>query len=66
MFIIDRFEGEYALIEYSNRIFHIPKSIMPKGAKEGDIIKIEISINKNNTEKKKESIKKLVDEVFKD
>jgi len=64
MFIIDRFEGEYALIEHKKKIFHIPKSIMPKGAKEGDAIKIQITIDKEATDKKKESISKLADRLF--
>lgn len=42
--IIDRFEGEYALIKHNKRIFHIPKVLLPKGAKPGDRVKIEISI----------------------
>lgn len=57
MLVIDRFEGEYALIEYKKRIFHIPKSLMPKGAKEGDIIKIEITVDREAGKKDKESIK---------
>ena len=64
MLIIDRFEGEYALIEMKKRIFHIPKSLFPKGAKEGDVIKINISIEKEATEKKKQQIDKLSDKIF--
>lgn len=51
MLVIDRFEGEYALIEYKKRIFHIPKSLLPKGAKQGDVINIQISIDKESTKK---------------
>ena len=55
MIVIDRFEGEYALIEMNRRIFHIPKMLIPKGAKEGDVISIHITIDKDATDKKKQS-----------
>ncbi|MFZ5649932.1 MAG: DUF3006 domain-containing protein [Bacillota bacterium] len=51
MLVIDRFEGEYALIEYKKRIFHIPKSLIPKGAREGDAIKIQITVDKDAAKK---------------
>lgn len=44
MLSIDRFEGEYALIKHNKRIFHIPKTLLPKGAKQGDHVKIEITV----------------------
>jgi hypothetical protein len=66
MFIIDRFEGDYALIEYKKRIFHMPKSILPKGAKEGNVINIDVTIDKEATDKKENSIKTLIDDVFKE
>ncbi len=55
MIVIDRFEGEYALMEMNRRIFHIPKILIPKGAKEGDVISIQITIDKDATDKKKQS-----------
>ena len=64
MLIIDRFEGEYALIEYKKRIFHIPKILLPKGAKEGDLIKIQVTIDKESTKKKKEGIDKLANSLI--
>lgn len=66
MFVIDRFEGEYALIEHKKRIFHIPKSLMPKGAKEGDVIYIKVTVDEEAGKKKKEATVKLAGRVFKD
>ncbi|KJS03720.1 MAG: hypothetical protein VR68_01115 [Peptococcaceae bacterium BRH_c4a] len=66
MLIIDRFEGEYALIEMNRRVFHIPKLLLPKGAKEGDVIQIQITVDKEATEKLKESTEKMADSLFKD
>lgn len=66
MLIIDRFEGEYALIEMNRKIFHIPKSLIPKGAKEGDVIQIQITIDKKATDDRKKETQGLADDLFKD
>ncbi|MCL5058698.1 MAG: DUF3006 domain-containing protein [Actinobacteria bacterium] len=49
MLVIDRFEGEYALIKMNKKIFHIPKVLLPRGAKEGDAVNINISIDARAT-----------------
>lgn len=62
--IIDRFEGSYAIVEITEGVFEqIPNSLLP-GAKEGDIINI--SIEKTETQKRKEEIEKLMNQVFED
>ena len=66
MLIIDRFEGEYALIEFKRRIFHVPKVILPKGAKPGDVINFHITVDKEATEERKERIAQLAKRVFED
>jgi hypothetical protein len=38
MLIIDRFEGEYAILEDNNNHYEIKLSELPKGCKEGDVI----------------------------
>ncbi len=65
MLILDRFEGEYALIELNRRIFHIPKSLIPKGAKEGDVIQIQITVDKEATASHKKAVKKVGDPLKK-
>jgi flagellar basal body L-ring protein FlgH len=64
MLVLDRFEGEYALIEMNRRIFHIPKILLPKSAKEGDVITIQITVDKEATAKQKQSADKLSGELF--
>ena len=62
--IIDRFEGTYAIVEITKGVFEqIPNSLLPD-AQEGDIINI--SIEKTETKKRKEEIKKLMNQVFED
>ena len=39
-FIIDRFEGEFAVCEADNQTFNLPKAIF-ENAKEGDVYLIE-------------------------
>ncbi len=64
MLVLDRFEGEYALIEMNRRIFHIPKILLPKSAKEGDVITIQITVDSEATAKQKQSADKLAGELF--
>ena len=64
-FTIDRFESKYAVIELEDgTMVDIPKCALPLEANEGDIISVEI--NKDKTEKRKESIKKLMKDVWAD
>ncbi|WP_062231914.1 DUF3006 domain-containing protein [Fictibacillus sp. FJAT-27399] len=67
--IIDRFEGEYAVIEIGNETKDILRTLLPKQAKAGDVIYFkdnEIVINKEETEKLRKEIEDLMDEVWDD
>ncbi len=60
--IVDRFEGNYAVVEIAiGKCVNIPRVLVPD-AKEGDIIKIEIE--KEETEERKKYIKDLMNNVF--
>ena len=64
-FIIDRFEGEEAIIEVAiGEFVSIPKILLPISAKEGDVINI--TINENSTKKRKEHITSLMNDLFED
>jgi len=61
--IIDRFEGGYAVVELPDRTFvNIPKKALPEEAKEGDIITI--TVNKSETERRKDNIRKLAEDLW--
>lgn len=64
MVIIDRFEGDYAVVEYDNIVFNLPKGLLPKDAKEGDLLKIEIRVDQEKTKTKKENINKQLENFF--
>lgn len=62
--IIDRIENNYAIVEIeTGKSINIPKILVP-GAKEGDVIKIEI--DEAETIKRRKSIQELMNKVFKD
>lgn len=63
--IIDRFEGDYAVVELNDRsTVDMPKPLLPKEAKEGDVI--EISIDKKETESRKRRIQQLMKDLWED
>lgn len=67
--IIDRFEGEYAVVEFAGETEDILKSSLPHGAKTGDTLIFEedqIKIDKTDTENRRKEIDTLIDELFED
>ena len=68
--IIDRFEGNYAICEDEERtMFAIEILELPKGAKEGSVLKISdsgiINIDENEMNNRREKIKKLQEDLWK-
>ncbi|MEA4895136.1 MAG: DUF3006 domain-containing protein [Oscillospiraceae bacterium] len=63
-FIIDRFEGQLAVAELeSKNLINIPREILPVGTKEGTVINIEIDYEE--TKKREDGIKRLMDDLWK-
>ncbi len=63
--IIDRFEGDYAVCETDTGSFaDVPRAVMPQGAAEGDVISI--TIDRSETDKRKQNINSLMDSLFED
>lgn len=61
-FIIDRFEGDYAIVETDTKTFvHLPAVLLPSDAKEGDCIEIHITATD-----RKEKIENLMNSLFED
>ena len=63
MLIIDRFEGDFAVIETDNGMLNVPRSELPTGAKEGDILRLVIDVD--GTESRKERIDGMMERLFK-
>ncbi|RSD26986.1 DUF3006 domain-containing protein [Mesobacillus subterraneus] len=65
--IIDRFEGEVAVVEINGQTKDYPKTIFPKDATTGDVVIIENGqgkVLKNETEKLRKEVEALMDEVW--
>lgn len=66
--ILDRFEGEFAICEKEDgTIVDIRRDLLPKEAKEGDILLFEgesIIIDEQASLERKEYIKKLMDDLW--
>lgn len=66
MLIIDRFEEDWAVIEFGQKTFNIPKVLIPPEAREGDVINIHITLDREATDSRAGAIKRLADELFGD
>jgi hypothetical protein len=62
--IIDRFEGEFAVIETDNGIINIPRADIPAAAKEGDVLVL--GLDKKGTNERKQHIDGMMNKLFKD
>lgn len=61
--IIDRFEGDYAIVELENKkMISVPKEVLPDGANEGSVISV--VIDEDETNRRKNNIKKLMDDLW--
>ncbi len=62
--IIDRFEGAFAVVELPNReTVNLPRALVPKGAKAGDVI--EIRINQEKTKERKAKMEERMKNLWK-
>ncbi len=53
MSIIDRFEGQWAVIEYSDTTFNFPRPLLPKEAKEGDVLVFRVAVDTRGTDERR-------------
>lgn len=63
MLVVDRLEGDWAVIEYEGdgHTFNIPKDLLPAGIREGDVIALSITILDDETGKRKKAAKDFLD-----
>lgn len=60
--IIDRFEGEFAVVELPDgNMANMPKCLLEK-ASEGDVV--DISVDEGETEKRKKRVSSLMNDLF--
>ncbi len=64
--IIDRFEGDWAVIEYNRKTFDFPVALLPTGLKEGDVLIFNVEKDTSETQARKERIENLAKQLFKE
>jgi len=65
VFIIDRFEGDWAIIETeTRRTFNLPRSVLPLSVEDGDVISIQVGIDVAATRKRTEDAKRRLGNFF--
>lgn len=66
--IIDRFEGKWAILETQDNnpiTFNFPRHLLSKEAEEGTVLIIDITIDQEETKKRREKIQNLLRELKK-
>lgn len=48
--IIDRYGGNWAVVEYEDKTFNFPKKLLPENAKEGNVLSFNVQIDEKNQE----------------
>ena len=64
MLIVDRFEGDWVVIEYDGTTFNFPRTLLPQDIKEGDVITISISIDQTVTKDRRQKAKEMMKDFF--
>jgi len=66
VYIIDRFENNWAVVEYNRKTFHLPRELIPPEALEGDVISIKVSVDSRATARLKEDVQEMAGKLFND
>lgn len=64
MLIVDRFEGDWAVIEYEGTTFNLPRSLLSLEVKEGDVFTLNISINQMATKERRQKGEEMMKDFF--
>lgn len=64
--IIDRFEEQWAVVEFGDKTFNMPREIFPPYIKEGDILNLTLNVEESETKKNLSQTQRLLDELMED
>ncbi len=64
IFTLDRFEGSQAVLLGEHFEIEVPKKLVPKGCKEGDILHLTLSSDEAETKKRAQTAKELLNEIL--
>ncbi|MGE5633311.1 MAG: DUF3006 domain-containing protein [Caulobacteraceae bacterium] len=62
--IIDRFEGDYAVVEYKGKTFNLPRVFLPLDTKEGELLDVIITVYSEGTDMLKDEINRQMESVW--
>ncbi len=62
--IIDRLEGDKAVLLYKTKEIIWPLELLPKNSKEGDVLSVGINEEKKNTQEKNVDAKTILNEIL--
>lgn len=63
--IVDRFEDEWAVLEYGLVTFNVPKELLPPNTQPGDVLNIQLAIDEATTNQRKDQIHSLFERLKK-
>ena len=66
MVIIDRFEEAWAVLEYEGTTFNFPRALLPREAREGDVLKLAAEVDVGTTDDRRRRVKELEGKLFKE
>ena len=64
MLIVDRFEEDWAVIEFGRTTFNFPRSLLPLDVKEGDVITINITVDQTTTKERRQKAEEMMKGIF--
>ncbi|RJO62295.1 DUF3006 domain-containing protein [candidate division WS5 bacterium] len=64
--VIDRLEGDFAVILADSELLNIPKRMLPEGSKEGDVVYITITGEREEAKAQENLAKDLLNEVLRE
>ncbi|MBE3519655.1 MAG: DUF3006 domain-containing protein [Firmicutes bacterium] len=64
--VIDRFEGDWAVMEWNRVVFNFPRRLLPGGAKEGDVIRIVSEVDAARTADRHQRVRHLEEKLFRE
>ena len=64
MIILERCEGDWAVLEMDGQIFQVPACLVPPEAQEGMCLAVDIAVDDGATQARAEEIRKIFDQFF--
>ena len=64
MIILERFEGEWAVLEMEECVFQVPRELLPPEAREGACLSVAIAVDEQASLEREQAIRKMFDQLF--